>query len=214
MDKHAVIKTSEGKYVLHSERLSGTVQFMHRRGTRLTVASLHGGNEEGMYMIFNVGDYLNICPFDSTDRVSTVTSSFTCHVALKAPAQCGLPPGACSDAVASFKLGRVFWFMLCWHQASCGFSCCMQEPIRSMIFNPSAVRDGYPCTHAFTNTTHGVDLVVGIANGEGTTQVLLQSPIWAGCLLPHMPLYAPGVRVLHLGTVLQAVISCMSCWME
>lgn len=42
-----------------------------------------------------------------------------------------------------------------------------QEPICSLIFNPSAVRDGHPCCHAYWSSKDGCDLIVGIANGEG-----------------------------------------------
>jgi hypothetical protein len=37
-----------------------------------------------------------------------------------------------------------------------------------MIFNPSTVREGFPCCHAYcADTRDGQDLLVGIANGEG-----------------------------------------------
>jgi hypothetical protein len=68
-DIKAHFKLNEGKYVLHSEKALGLVPFLSRRTTRLVVATLHGGAEEGMYMVFNVGDYLHVAPFDSTDKV-------------------------------------------------------------------------------------------------------------------------------------------------
>lgn len=37
----------------------------------------------------------------------------------------------------------------------------------SLIFNPTSMRDGNPCCHAYYPARDGVDLVVGIANGEG-----------------------------------------------
>lgn len=43
----------------------------------------------------------------------------------------------------------------------------LQEPLCSLIFNPSAVRDGFPCCHAYYSCRDGCDLIVGIANGEG-----------------------------------------------
>jgi len=46
----------------------------------------------------------------------------------------------------------------------------LQEPLVSLIFNPSAVRDGYPCCHAYWSSRDGCDLIVGIANGEGKQQ--------------------------------------------
>jgi hypothetical protein len=60
---------SEGRYVLHSAKTLGVVPFAMRRTTRLTIATLHGGDEEGMYMVYNVGDYLHVAPFDATEKV-------------------------------------------------------------------------------------------------------------------------------------------------
>lgn len=60
---------SEGRYVLHSAKTMGLVPFAMRRTTRLTIATLHGGDEEGMYMVYNVGDYLHVAPFDATEKV-------------------------------------------------------------------------------------------------------------------------------------------------
>lgn len=62
-------KVPEGRYVLHSAKTVGLVPFAMRRTTRLTIATLHGGEEEGMYMVYNVGDYLHIAPFDATEKV-------------------------------------------------------------------------------------------------------------------------------------------------
>jgi hypothetical protein len=68
-------KVPEGRYVLHSEKSTGLVPFAMRRTTRLTVATLHGGDEEGMYMIYNVGDYLHVAPFNSTEKVGCTLAS-------------------------------------------------------------------------------------------------------------------------------------------
>ena len=69
-DVRTHFKTPEGRYTLHSAKTAGTVQFQMRRpGTRLTVAALHGGAEEGLYMAFNVGELLHVTPFDATDKV-------------------------------------------------------------------------------------------------------------------------------------------------
>jgi hypothetical protein len=57
------------RYALHSEKTTGLVPFAMRRTTRLTIATLHSGDEEGMYMVYNVGDYLHVAPFDSTEKV-------------------------------------------------------------------------------------------------------------------------------------------------
>lgn len=68
-------KVPEGRYVLHSEKTVGLVPFVMRRTTRLTIAALHGGEEEGMYMVYNVGDYLHVCPFDATEKVCSSSNS-------------------------------------------------------------------------------------------------------------------------------------------
>jgi hypothetical protein len=47
----------------------------------------------------------------------------------------------------------------------------VQEPLCSLIFNPSAVRDGFPCCHAYYSSRDNCDLIVGIANGEGELQL-------------------------------------------
>jgi hypothetical protein len=62
-------KTSEGRYLLWSERTAGLVPFANGRATRLTVAALRGGAEGGQYMVFNVGEQLHICPYDGTEKV-------------------------------------------------------------------------------------------------------------------------------------------------
>lgn len=62
-------KTSEGRYLLWSERTTGLIPFQNGRATRLTVATLRGGAEQGQYMVFNVGEQLHICPYDGTDKV-------------------------------------------------------------------------------------------------------------------------------------------------
>lgn len=68
-------KVPEGRYVLHSEKTLGLIPFVLRRTTRLSIATLHGGAEEGMYMVYNVGDYLHVAPFDATEKVCTASAS-------------------------------------------------------------------------------------------------------------------------------------------
>jgi hypothetical protein len=70
-EQRTAFKATDGRYELHSEKTHGLVQFASRRGTRLTLAELHGGNEEGVYIVYNVGDYLNISPYDATEKVRT-----------------------------------------------------------------------------------------------------------------------------------------------
>lgn len=43
----------------------------------------------------------------------------------------------------------------------------LQDPVRSIVFNPISIRDGHPRVHAFMESRDGSDLLVGIANGEG-----------------------------------------------
>lgn len=68
-DQRTSFKATDGRYVLHSEKTHGLVQFQARKATRLTLAELHGGNEEGVYIVYNVGDYLHVCPYDATEKV-------------------------------------------------------------------------------------------------------------------------------------------------
>ena len=67
-DVRTHFKTPEGRYSLHSAKTAGTVASQMRRPTRLTVAALHGGPEEGLYMVFNIGELLHVTPFDATDK--------------------------------------------------------------------------------------------------------------------------------------------------
>lgn len=89
----AAFKAPEGRYLLHSEKQVGLVPFAMRRTTRLTIATLHGGEEEGMYMIYNVGDYLHIAPFDATEKVGG-SSTRASIMAL-----CAAAPGSCSTVL-------------------------------------------------------------------------------------------------------------------
>lgn len=62
-------KTAEGRFRLLTERKTGLQPFNYQRSSRLTLASLHGGAEEGTWIIFNVGDAVNVCRYDSTHKV-------------------------------------------------------------------------------------------------------------------------------------------------
>jgi len=59
----------EGDYPLHSEKQHGLIAFSARRGTRLTLAEIPEGPEEGVYVVYNVGDYLHIAAYDATEKV-------------------------------------------------------------------------------------------------------------------------------------------------
>lgn len=114
-------KTGEGRYALWSERTAGLVPFANGRATRLTLAALRGGAEQGQYMVFNVAEHLHICAYDGTDK----------------------------------------------------------EPLRSLVLNPAAVRDGHPHAHAFSaDARDGLDLVVATAGGEGVCGLAGATPHW------------------------------------
>jgi hypothetical protein len=66
-------KTTEGRYLLWSERTAGLIPFQSGKATRLTAASLRGGQEQGQYMVFNVGEYLHIANYDGTQKVGNVS---------------------------------------------------------------------------------------------------------------------------------------------
>ncbi len=61
-------KTPEGRYLLQSDKVHGTIAFNHLRATRLTLASLQGGAEEGKYLVYNVGEALYICRHDAVAK--------------------------------------------------------------------------------------------------------------------------------------------------
>lgn len=93
-------KVPEGRYVLHSAKQSGLVPFALRRTTRLTIATLHGGDEEGMYMVYNVGDYLHVSPFDATEKVSLSRNSLLLQLLLPL-ASCRLLADAAAELQTS-----------------------------------------------------------------------------------------------------------------
>ena len=62
---------AEGPYVRHSSKEVGLIPFQPRRlsqGTRLTICELHT-HDEGVYVVYNVGDSLHIAPYDATEKV-------------------------------------------------------------------------------------------------------------------------------------------------
>jgi hypothetical protein len=65
-------KTPEGRYCLVAERTSGLVPFSYQKSTRLTLAHLSGGGpEDGLWCLYNVGDYLHIARYDATHKASS-----------------------------------------------------------------------------------------------------------------------------------------------
>jgi hypothetical protein len=91
-------KVPEGRYELHSARTMGLVPFAMRRTTRLTIATLHGGEQEGMYMVYNVGDYLHITPFDATEKVRAQQLRICPCLDLLLPSLCQLQQSASQAA--------------------------------------------------------------------------------------------------------------------
>ncbi|GFR41197.1 hypothetical protein Agub_g1867 [Astrephomene gubernaculifera] len=105
-------KTAEGRFHLHTERVTAPEPFSNQRSTRLTLASLQGGAEEGSWILFNVRDCVHISRYNMTHK----------------------------------------------------------EPYKSLVFNNSPVRTGYPTCHAFLSARDGVDLLVGL--GDGTVYLM------------------------------------------
>lgn len=48
-------KGPEGRWLLHMDKGPALSTFSFQRGTRLTLANLQGGPEEGIWLIYNVG---------------------------------------------------------------------------------------------------------------------------------------------------------------
>lgn len=171
-------KVPEGRYVLHSAKTMGLVPFAMRRTTRLTIATLHGGGEEGMYMIYNVGDYLHVSPFDATEKVRQRSSAYAacwmcyclCAVLLL---QLGVPTINSMECLLHICFRHIICRMMHICTKAPPTYLFLQEPLCSLIFNPSAVRDGFPCCHAYYASRDGCDLIVGIANGEGEQQCIV-----------------------------------------
>jgi hypothetical protein len=66
------LKTPEGRYNLVSAKTSGSVMFSHKRGgTRMTLARVTGGAEDGTYILYTVAEYLHVAAFNRTDGVSS-----------------------------------------------------------------------------------------------------------------------------------------------
>jgi hypothetical protein len=179
-------KVSEGRYVLHTTKALGLVRFAMRRTSRLTIATLHGGEEEGMYMVYNVGDYLHVAPFDATDKVGA--GCWGTAAAALVESRAGPQATSKGGSLARHWSKQLLHAVAIGSDAGLVVGCrrCplgktpashtrhdptnathLQEPLVSLIFNPSAVRDGFPACHAYKSCKDGVDLVVGIANGEG-----------------------------------------------
>lgn len=71
---------AEGPYVRHSSKEVGLIPFQPRRlsqGTRLTICELHT-HDEGVYVVYNVGDSLHIAPYDATEQVGGLQGAWYC----------------------------------------------------------------------------------------------------------------------------------------
>ncbi|GBF89015.1 hypothetical protein Rsub_01514 [Raphidocelis subcapitata] len=64
------------------------------------------------------------------------------------------------------EAGRYVIFNVSEQLLVCAHDATNKDPLRSLVFNPASVRDGYPRVHAFSESRDGNDLLVGLANGE------------------------------------------------
>ena len=62
----------EGRFHLHAERTTGLQPFNCQRPCRLTLAQLQGGAEDGLWVVYNVNDYIHIARYDATHKASSM----------------------------------------------------------------------------------------------------------------------------------------------
>lgn len=68
-------KTPEGTYRQESELRLGSMystMVCDRQWNKMTLARLKGGEEEGVYVLINVGEALHICPYNAIERVRSI----------------------------------------------------------------------------------------------------------------------------------------------
>ena len=76
-------KTPEGRYTLSNERSYGCLPFSPMRVTRLSLARLEGSDEAGLWLIYNVGEFVYVSRIDSTRNVSRGPRIDNMHAFLK-----------------------------------------------------------------------------------------------------------------------------------
>ncbi|KAG2495709.1 hypothetical protein HYH03_006309 [Edaphochlamys debaryana] len=138
-------KTAEGRFVLHAERTTGLQPFNYQRSPRLTLAQLQGGAEEGAWILFNIGECLNIARYDATHKdpskallfnSSPVRTGYpTCHA--YAPARDGL------DLLVGLGDGSVLLLSLRAHLQAAGISV---KPNPAVSLAPETVSEVHRCT--------------------------------------------------------------------
>lgn len=160
-------RAPEGVYRLHSEKVTGLVSFLSQRSTRLTVASLRGGNEEGEYIILNVGDTLQICPLGGNDKeplrslqLNTPVNKNgfpTCHAYQTAPQD-----GA--DLLVGLGTGEVLLMSL---RAQLQNVSANSKPIITTTYAADSSHDSPRCNAvAWLPRSDGTQFVVGTAAGN------------------------------------------------
>ncbi len=167
--------TQEGRFHLHAERTTGLQTFNCQRPCRLTLAELQGGTEDGLWVVYNVGDYLHIARYDATQKAS---SSYMHH----APCSC------CSTGcVWARRQGGTPQLLMPsrsnTHLRLAACACTLQDPVKS-IHIASAVRTGYPLCHAFLPQKDGNDFLVGLGDGTGGAEAAVPTDASA---LPSPP---------------------------
>mmetsp|Transcript_15945 Transcript_15945/g.34445 ORF Transcript_15945/g.34445 Transcript_15945/m.34445 type:complete len:454 (-) Transcript_15945:734-2095(-) len=147
MDKPLIktaFKTPEGRYTLQAEK-AGTIQFNYERSTRLTLATLQGGPEDGSWIVYNVGDVMNFVRHDVIHKEPTRSLLFnanptrggfpTCHAF--APARDGV------DLVVGLGDGSV---LLCSVRAQLQLPPQSNKPNITSTLTPEASAEVSKCT--------------------------------------------------------------------
>jgi len=158
-----------------------------------------------IYIIFNVSDFLHICPYAETHRVRLghslihrlILSPTDCYSSAKVESQLPDDPAAASMHTLHSTL-LAFWMpsqMSPHHtsrhrciaaMSSCGLASHepqpVQEPVRSIYFGTrTTTGTTSPTCHDFTAASDGLDLLVGLSNGEG----LCLTNVRRTCGSPH-----------------------------
>ncbi|GIL43152.1 hypothetical protein Vafri_973 [Volvox africanus] len=138
-------KTAEGRFHLHTERTTGLQPFNYQRSTRLTLANLQGGQEDGQWIVFNVGDCINICSYDATNKEpfrallfnnSTVRTGYpTCHAFMAAKDNV--------DLLVGLGDGQVMLMSLRAQLQATGYP---SKPIVISTLQPEGVSETIRCT--------------------------------------------------------------------
>ena len=155
------------------------VPFAYQRTTRLSLANLTGGGQEdGCYCLYNIGDCLHIGHVDNTFKVRR---------------QGGAPGGVGGQCRQGGKPRGSSWKggegprasaphadttpgttpSTASSQPALSPTHCPQEPVRTLVLNSSAAgsRNAYPNCHDYAPAKDGVDTLVGLGDGQGEHSV-------------------------------------------